>query len=281
MMQAMGVPANGQVAIAVAQRGVLQNPGGATGNLGGAAAGVARRGRDGFRKEVKRQIQAGQDVAGQILGQTGQGQVQAGQGQVQAGQGQVQAGQGQTGQTQTGQIQAGTPTTNNNPVAAQLLLAPTFTPIQANAVLDQTNMRIAIPVRQVDGEFILTMQKMNSVQAVQPAQGQAQPPIAPAGEAPKAAENSTLPAAVAEPAKILNGTAPATPEAGKAPERRQESNKDKYGNEKPPQGAVIMTMKMIDDMVASVTWGGQAGITQMMSEYVKGQTGKDLVSITT
>jgi hypothetical protein len=274
MMQAMGVPANGQVAIAVAQRGVLQNPGGATGNLGGAAAGVARRGRDGFRKEVKRQIQAGQDVAGQILGQTGQGQVQAGQGQ-------VQAGQGQTGQTQTGQIQAGTPTTNNNPVAAQLLLAPTFTPIQANAVLDQTNMRIAIPVRQVDGEFILTMQKMNSVQAVQPAQGQAQPPIAPAGEAPKAAENSTLPAAVAEPAKILNGTAPATPEAGKAPERRQESNKDKYGNEKPPQGAVIMTMKMIDDMVASVTWGGQAGITQMMSEYVKGQTGKDLVSITT
>jgi hypothetical protein len=34
-------------------------------------------------------------------------------------------------------------------------------------------------------------------------------------------------------------------------------------------------------MVASVTWGGQAGITQMMSEYVKGQTGKDLGSITT
>jgi hypothetical protein len=281
----MGVPANGQVAIAVAQRGVLQNPGGATGNLGGAAAaGVARRGRDGFRKEVKRQIQAGQDLTGQLQGQAGQiqtdqtqagqtqadqtqaGQTQAGQVQGQAGQVQGQAGQTQVGQgqAQAGQIQAGTPTTNNNPVASQLLLAPTFTPIQANAILDQTNMRIAIPVRQVDGEFILTMQKMNVVQAIQPAPaaGQAPPPTA-------------------EPAKISNGTAPATPQAGKAPERRQDSSKDKYGNEKPPPGAIIMTMKMIDDMVASVTWGGQAGITQMMSEYVKGQTGNDLVSITT
>jgi hypothetical protein len=87
--------------------------------------------------------------------------------------------------------------------------------------------------------------------------------------------NTTL----AEAGKGLNSTELATPEAGKKPERRQESGKDKYGNDKPPQGAVIMTMKMIDDMVNAVQWGGQAAITKMMSEYVKGQTGKDLASV--
>jgi hypothetical protein len=251
MMQAMGIPANGQVAIAVAQRGVLQNPGGATGNLGGAAAGVARRGLDGFRKEFKRQVLSGQGQATQ--GQAGQiqaGQAQAGQAQA----GQAQAGQTQVGQAQAGQAVAGTPTNNQNPVAAKLLLAPTFTPIAATAVLDQTNMRVAIPVRQVDGEFILTMQDMGLVAAVQPAAA----------------------AAAAAPAAAANGTAPAV----LAPAKRQDSNTDKYGQVKPAQNAVIMTMKMVDDMVNAVTWGGQPGITQMMSEYVKAQTGNDLPKIT-
>jgi hypothetical protein len=237
MMQAMGVPPTGQVAIAVAQRGVLQNPGGATGNLGGAAAGVARRslGRGLFRKEVARQVQGG------------------------------------------------TPTVNNNPVATKLLLEPTFTPIQANAVLDQTNMRIAIPVRQVDGEYILTMQKMEGARPVQPAQGEGQQATPVEGQTPSA-EASARPAEgnapTIEAGAGSNSTASATPEAEKKPERRQESNKDKYGNDKPPQGAVIMTMKMIDDMADAVKWGGQAAITQMMSEYVKAQTGNDLQSIT-
>jgi hypothetical protein len=269
MMQAMGVPPNGQVAIAVAQRGVLQNPGGATGNLGGAAAaGVARRGlgRGMFRKEVARQVQAGTPQAGTPQAGT------------------PQAGTPQAGTPQAGTPQAGTPTLNNNPVAAKVLLAPTFTPIQANAVLDQTNMRIAIPVRQVDGEFILTMQKMNGVQAVQPTEGQAQQPAAVEGQTPKA-ETSARPAessAVAEAGKLpqaSNSTLSATPASEKKPERRQESNKDKYGNDKPPQGAVIMTMKMIDDMANAVKWGGQAAITEMMSQYVKAQTGQDLQSI--
>jgi hypothetical protein len=256
MMQAMGIPANGQVAVAVAQRGVLQNPGGATGNLGGAAAGVARRGLDGFRKEFKRQVLGGQGQAAQVQaaqGQATQDQVTQGQaGQIQAGQ--AQAGQAQVGQAQAGQAVAGTPTNNQNPVAAKLLLAPTFTPIAATAVLDQTNMRVAIPVRQVDGEFILTMQDMGLVAAVQPAAA----------------------AAAAVPAAAANGTAPAV----LAPAKRQDSNTDKYGQVKPAQNAVIMTMKMVDDMVNAVTWGGQPGITQMMSEYVKAQTGNDLPKIT-
>ena len=63
MMQAMGVPPTGQVSIAVAQRGVLQNPGGATGQLAGVGAPTQKRGlsRDNFRKEI---------AARQITGQT-------------------------------------------------------------------------------------------------------------------------------------------------------------------------------------------------------------------
>lgn len=237
MMQAAGVPATGQVAIAVAQRGVLQNPGGATGNLGGAAA-VQRRGlsRREFRKEVARQVQAG------------------------------------------------TPT-NNNPVATQLLLAPTFTPVQADAVLDQTNMRIAIPVRQVDGEFILTMQVMEGGQGQaqaapegqrpegqQPAAAEGQAPAAesqtPTAEAPASSSSAEAAQPTAEGAS--NSTEPAKAE------RRQESNTDKYGLPKPAQGAVIMTMKQIDDMANAVLWAGQAPITQMMNDYVKAQTGQGL-----
>jgi hypothetical protein len=288
MMQAMGIPPTGQVAIAVAQRGVLQNPGGATGNLGGAAAGVARRGlgRDLFRKEVARQVQAGAAQISPLQAGTPQaGTPQAGTPQAGTPQaGTPQAGTPQVGIPQAGG-QAGTPTINNNPVAAKLLLAPTFTPVQANAVLDQTNMRIAIPVRQVDGEFILIMQRMNSVQAVQPAAGQGQQPTAIEGQTPKA-ETSARPAessAVPEVGKLTgvsNSTAPATAESPKKSERRQESNKDKYGNDKPPQGAVIMTMKMIDDMANAVAWGGQAAITEIMSQYVKAQTGNNLQSIT-
>jgi hypothetical protein len=267
----MGVPPTGAVAVAVAQRGVLQNPGGATGNLGGAATGATgatgatagaatqRRGlsRDEFRQEVARQIQQG------------------------------------------------TPTNGNNPVAAQLLLAPTFTPIQANAVLDQANMRIAVPVRQVDGEYILTMQMMGGAQAAQPAAAEAQTPTAaepatpssltPAGEAPASspspAEGGLKPTPegekpAAESAKpstegekpALEGSASNSTLSAK-PERRAEtkaSTKDKYGETKPPQGTVIMTMKEVDSMVAAVTWGGQVAVTKMMNEYLKEQTGKGM-----
>ena len=265
----MGVPPTGQVAIAVAQRGVLQNPGGATGNLGGAA--TQRRGLS--RGEFRRQIQQGQQ-------------------------------QGQ---------QQGTPTNGNNPVATQLLLAPTFTPIQANAVLDQANMRIAVPVRQIDGEYILTMQVMGGAQPAQaaqppqpaqpaqPAAGEGQTPTAaepaaqssltPTGEAPassasaaagekKPAAEGEKPAAEGEKRPTMEGAAANSTEA--KPERRQEnkdSGKDKYGLDKAPQGAVIMTRKEIDTMANMVTWGGQVAITKMMSEYVKEQTGKDMAPI--
>lgn len=289
MMQAMGIPPTGQVAIGVAQRSVLQNPGGATGQLQGVGAPTQKRGlsRDNFRKEI---------AARQITGNTNN--------------------QGNTG---------GTPTNGNNPVATQLLLAPTFTPVQAEAVLDQANMRIAVPVRQVDGEYILIMQKMGGAQAAAPqaapageaAPAAAQPAAAPAAEpaaaapaaestarptagepaavapAAEASRPAAEPAAASEPAssaspkpaaEAAKTESSAKPEASKAeaspaakPERRQEKT-DKYGNPAAPLGAVVMSMKQIDEMASMVTWGGQAPITQMMNNYVKAQTGKGLGS---
>lgn len=255
----MGVPPTGSVAIAVAQRSVLQNPGGATGSLGGAA--TTRRGlsRTEFRKEIARQVQGT------------------------------------------------TPTTNQpNPVAAQLLLAPTFTPVQAEAVLDMSNMRIAIPVRQIDGEYILTMQVMGGAAgaagaaapagaATPPTGSTATPAEAPAGSSPAPSTESPSTAAPATESSAAtpkaseaekptlqaptNGTESAAPQSAKPeatkPERRQD-NKDKYGDVKAPLGSVIMTMKQIDIMAEMDMWGGQVPISKMMNDYVKAQTGKDM-----
>lgn len=267
MMQAMGVPPTGQVAIGIAQRSVLQNPGGATAQLQGLGT---KRGvsRDNFRREI------------------------------------------------AARQNTGTQTSNNNPVAAQLLLAPTFTPVQAAAVLDQANMRIAVPVSQVDGEYILVMQMMGASAQAAAAPAAAQPAAAPAAAAPAAAapaaEATAAPAAPAAAAPAAEAPKPAAeapkpaseassvlaPAASSStktessaapaaaassslapkPERRQEAAPatDKYGLPVAPLGACIMTMKQIDEMVASVQWAGQAPITQMMNDYVKAQTGKGL-----
>ena len=310
-MQAAGIQPGGQVALSVAQRSVLGNPGGATGNLGGAAT-VQRRGRSFF----KRQVQAATPQ--------------------QAGVPQGQAGTQQGGVPQG---QAGTPTNGNNPVATQLLLAPTFTPVQANLVLDTINMRVAFPVSAIDGEYIITMQTGGAqAQAPEaaPQQGQAPPtpegqgqrpatpegqgqrpatpegqgqqPATPEGQAPTpereqpAGETAAgaTPAGEARPAEgqapalegaagngtalaaesatkpegeAANATAPALeaeqrPEGEKKAERRQE-NKEPAIGDTAPQGSVYITMKEVNQMVSLMQWGGQAPISEMMTEYVK------------
>jgi hypothetical protein len=50
-------------------------------------------------------------------------------------------------------------TTPQAPAATQLLLSPTFTPINAKVIMDQVAGRVAVPVTQLNGEFILTMGK--------------------------------------------------------------------------------------------------------------------------
>ncbi|QDS73110.1 hypothetical protein FKW77_000897 [Venturia effusa] len=133
-----------------------------------------------------------------------------------------------------GQINNGG-TQTNNPAATALLLSPTFTPIAANAVLDQMNGRLAIPVSQLDGEYIITIAMVNGAQSPpqpQPAgiqgQGQQQPQgqgiqsQSPQGQSPPAPaaplnepQGAAPPAAGAPtPANQPGGTIPAPQVAG-------------------------------------------------------------------
>ena len=275
MMQAAGVQPGGQVALSVAQRGVLSNPGGATANLGGAAA-PQRRGREAFRQTISER---------QVQGQTG--------------------------------TNGGTPTNGNNPVATQLLLSPTFTPIQADVVLDTVNMRIAFPVSAVDGEYILTMQTSGAQAQAQPApqgqtpqgqtpqgqtpQGQTPPSAAapPAGEpAPPSAAPSAAPSEAPRPLTGTNSTTPAeprpageatpaepkpageaTPPAEPKPAARSllaaRQSSTTSSETSPGKGSVYITMREVDRMVDSENWGGQAPISKMMSEFLKGVNGTE------
>ncbi|PBP16130.1 hypothetical protein BUE80_DR013190 [Diplocarpon rosae] len=97
MAMQMGIGESGSVQLGIAQRGLIQNPGGATGNL----------------NPQKRQDSNNDPTA----------------------------------------------TSGNNPVAMQLLLAPTFTPVMAKTVLDMNSGRVAVSVPNINGEFIITMAK--------------------------------------------------------------------------------------------------------------------------
>ncbi|CAL3963452.1 hypothetical protein PZA11_001066 [Diplocarpon coronariae] len=109
MAKQMGIGESGSVQLGIAQRGLLQNPGGATGNL----------------NPSKRQDNNNPSN-----------------------------------------------TNGNNPVATQLLLSPTFTPVMANTVLDMNSGRIAVQVPNINGEFIITMAKGEAAPAgEQPGQG--------------------------------------------------------------------------------------------------------------
>lgn len=161
MMKAAGVQSGGQAALGIAQRKVLQNAGAAT-----ALTPAQKRGRVAFRDAIARR-QTGQvdPTTGQTIDPT-TGQPIAGA-TVDPTTGQtIDPATGQPIQAATGQTQAGTATTN--PVASTLLLEGTFTPITANVVLDSVNMRLAFPVNQLDGEYILTM-KTGAAGAAAPA----------------------------------------------------------------------------------------------------------------
>ncbi|KAH7397502.1 hypothetical protein BKA64DRAFT_623304 [Cadophora sp. MPI-SDFR-AT-0126] len=112
--------------------------------------------------------------------------------------------------------------TQNNPVATQLLLSPTFTPIAASAAIDQVNARVAIPVNNINGEFIVTMAKATG-QTTQPA-GQTSTP--PAGEVG------------------INGT---TTAGGSGTEGTGVAE---------PAGSVTMTMSELRSMIARQANGG-------------------------
>ncbi|KAK0107538.1 hypothetical protein ONS96_003345 [Cadophora gregata f. sp. sojae] len=50
----------------------------------------------------------------------------------------------------------------NNPAATQLLLNPTFQAVNGPTAFDPATGRVMVAVNQIDGEFIITMQKSAS-----------------------------------------------------------------------------------------------------------------------
>ncbi|CZS97517.1 uncharacterized protein RAG0_06567 [Rhynchosporium agropyri] len=128
MATAMGVGADGAVALGVAQRSILMNPGGATN--------IASNKRQNSNTNSNAKSSTDSNTEGNE--------------------------NSNTNSNANGNIDSNTNSNsnnniNNNPVAAQLLLSPTFAPITARAVIDQANGRVAIPVNNINGEFILTM----------------------------------------------------------------------------------------------------------------------------
>ena len=136
----MGATANSNIRLSIAQRGILINPGG----------GVATSGTTAKREE-----------SGSESNSTSTSNRSSSSSRTSSGS--SSSSSSSTFLSQATSLNSGSSTTNGNPVASQLLLSPTFTPIAANAVLDTMNGRLAIPVTQLDGDFIITVQMANGV----------------------------------------------------------------------------------------------------------------------
>lgn len=131
--------------------------------------------------------------------------------------------------------QQGSNTTPQNPAATQLLLSPTFTPINQRTVLDMTNSRVAVTVNSLDGEFIVTMGKAGAQNQVQAQPG------ALASSTPSTQNNA-------------NGLTP--------PAKRQSTQTQS-------QGGLLVTMADLQALVAQQKSAGMLPVIEMMSEVME------------
>ncbi|TDZ37497.1 Protein piccolo [Colletotrichum spinosum] len=165
MAMRAGASPQSSITLGIAQRPVLQNPGGATGGL------QAPRVK---RQNQNQDVNNGTSNGGPNTG-NGNGAGAVGGAAPAAGQNPQNGGNNNNPpQGQNPQPNQGGPTI---PAATQLLLAQTFSPINAQVLLDRENARIAVPVNQIDGEFILTMMVGGTPVGTQP-----QPPAPQQGQ---------------------------------------------------------------------------------------------------
>ncbi|KAK2016759.1 hypothetical protein LZ32DRAFT_644892 [Colletotrichum eremochloae] len=165
MAMRAGAQPQSSITLGIAQRPVLQNPGGATGGL--------------QAPRIKRQ-EAGNNTAGAQPPANGAGNTAGNGAGTAAGNAPAIAPPAAGGNPTSPQTGQNPPNAGPAiPAASQLLLAQTFTPINAQILLDRENARIAVPVNQIDGEFILTMTVAGTPVGAQPQpipqQGQPQP----------------------------------------------------------------------------------------------------------
>ncbi|KAI4602843.1 hypothetical protein KJ359_008063 [Pestalotiopsis sp. 9143b] len=279
MAQQMGASANTPISLGVAQRVVLQNPGGSS------VQGLARRQKKAgassaatFSNTTSRAVEAADatsaDAAASSTSSDAAQDPAAAATDGAATSSTSTAADGATSSTssstntspttaqnaatQPAQQPATAPTQTQAqlPAATQLLLSPTFSPISAQAILDTQNSRIAIPVSQIDGEFIVTMGMMGAGTVQVAAPGAAG--SAPSG-APQAA--AAQPAAGQAPAQpgSTPGAAPAASGGGAILARQAAAA---------PLGTITMTMAQIEEMAKVQATGGVVPVWSMMSDYV-------------
>ncbi|KAH8199238.1 hypothetical protein TruAng_006578 [Truncatella angustata] len=135
------------------------------------------------------------------------------------------------------------------PAAAQLLLSPTFSPVSAQALLDSQNNRIAVPVSQIDGEFILTM-GMTGAGTIQVAPAASGKPGETQGGEPATSNTSN------QPNQLQQGKPPASPGIA----QRQAAPA--------AQGTITMTMAELEKMALRQATGGVMPVWSMMNEFV-------------
>ena len=170
----MGVGMNASVSLGVAQRGVLQNPGGAT--QGGLSPQPQKRQKRATTSSKSTRAAASTstaiaasvtEAAANATGtEADSSSASNAEATVSAESAPAEAAPS-SGPPAAADAAPTEPASNpqpanippQNPAATQLLLSPTFTPITATTVLDTTNNRIAVPVSQLDGEYILTIGK--------------------------------------------------------------------------------------------------------------------------
>jgi hypothetical protein len=267
----MGAGPSDAISLGISQRGVLQNPGGATGNLSpqqkrknsdssdSAAASAesestaASTGFDSAASSADSEAATSMD-SGSTAAPTDASSIDASptdslsstSTSSVADPSASSSDQTDAGST-TSTAAASTPASSSssdsqasgNPVASQLLLSPTFTPVAGKVVFDPLNCRVAAPVSQLDGEFIITM-------AMATGQGSSlSPSSSQAGvTAQPTAVNSSLP---------LNGQSA-------APLKRQSSTQP--GS----QSNVIIKMEDLNAMVQQAQTGRYLPIIAMMAE---------------
>ncbi|KAI0127217.1 hypothetical protein BJ170DRAFT_683064 [Xylariales sp. AK1849] len=259
MAQAMGATANGSVSLGVAQRAVLQNPGGssvlqqpqkrrASSVTSASAASAASAAPDA---SVASDASAATDstAAATTGGATSAAADPA-------------ASTASSTQTTSATQQQNTPPPSQTqaqlPAATQLLLSPTFTPLTGQPLLDSKNNRIAVPVSQIDGEFIITMGMAGSA-----GQLQVNPAV-----------TSTPGAGIATPGAFTAGAAQPTAQAqggAGAGQLGQPAQGQAAKRQAPAPGGIIMTMAQLADMVQRQANGGVTPVWNMMSEFVAQQ----------
>ncbi|KAK6220889.1 hypothetical protein LQW54_001809 [Pestalotiopsis sp. IQ-011] len=251
MAQQMGASANTPISLGVAQRVVLQNPGGSS------VQGLARRQKKAgassaatFSNTTSRAVEAADATSADAAASLTSSDAADGATSSTSSSTNTSPTTAQNAATQPAQQPATAPTQTQAqlPAATQLLLSPTFSPISARAILDTQNSRIAIPVSQIDGEFIVTMGMMGTgtVQVAAPGAPQAAAAQPAAGQAP--AQPGSTP-----------GAAPAASGAGAVLARQAAAA---------PLGTITMTMAQIEEMAKVQATGGVVPVWSMMSDYV-------------